>query len=126
MRGARKASYATTGTAAAAGLAFGSTSAYLSSAPGTAIVMKMTAPGTQNVVGAAAGYTVQVGTPGTTTQTAAPGVAPADPIYGSGQGGSIFSAFIFDASAAGSKGAAFATPGIVFYPDMQPPRTTSP
>ena len=39
------------------------------------------------------GYTLQTGTAGTTA---------ADPIYGSGQGGSIFTAFIFDATPAGT------------------------
>jgi len=105
-----------TGAPAAASLAFGSTTAYLTQAPGP-IVIRLTAPGTINAVGAAAGYTVQAGTAGTTA---------ADPIYGSGIGGSIFSAFIFDASSAGTVGAAFAAPGVVFFPDLQPPRTTSP
>jgi hypothetical protein len=106
----------TTGAASATSLGFQSATTYFSQAPG-AIIMKMMAPGTQNAVGAAAGYTVQAGTAGTTL---------ADPIYGSGIGGSIFSAFIFDATPALSKAAVFATPGIVFFPDMQPPRTTSP
>jgi len=114
-----------TGAPTAAALAFKGVTAYQSQAPGP-IVMRMTTPGTIVTQGSATGYTVQVGTAGTTTLTAAPGVAPADPIYGSGQGGSIFTAFIFDASVVGSKAAQFATPGIVFYPDVQPPRTTSP
>jgi len=104
----------TTGTPAAAALGFGSASAYLSQAPG-AIIMKMTAPGTQNAVGSAA--TVQAGTAGTTA---------ADPIYGSGIGGSIFTAVIFDATPVNSQQTKSATPGIAFFPDMQPPRTTSP
>jgi Domain of unknown function (DUF4397) len=106
----------TTGTPTASALAFMSASTYISQAPG-AIILKMTTPGTQVAVGAAAGYTVQAGTAGTTF---------ADPIYGSGIGGSIFTAFIFDASAAGTVGATFAAPGIVFFPDVQPARTTSP
>ncbi len=106
----------TTGTPAAAALAFETTTSYLTQSPGP-IIMKLTAPGTQNVVGSAAGYTVQPGTAGTTA---------ADPIYGSAIGGSVFTAFIFDASANGTVGAAFPTPGVVFYPDLQPPRTTSP
>ena len=106
----------TTGTPTASALAFQSATTYVSQGVGP-IILKMTAPGTQNIVGAAAGYTVQAGTAGTTL---------ADPIYGSGIGGSIFTAFIFDASSAGTVGASFATPGIVFFPDMQPARTTSP
>lgn len=107
---------ATTGTPTAASLAFQSATTYQSQAPGP-IIMKLMAPGTQNAVGSAAGYTVQGGTAGTTS---------ADPIYGSGVGGSIFTAFIFDATPVGSKQVAVATPSVVFYPDMQPPRTTSP
>jgi hypothetical protein len=115
-----------TGAPTASSLAFGSASAYLSQAPG-GLNIRLTLPGTVTPVGAAAGATLQVGTPGTTTQTAAVGVAPADPIFGSGQGGSILTAFIFDATAAGSKGSGqFATPGVVYFPDMQPPRTTTP
>ncbi len=114
------------GAPTASSLAFQSATAYLSQAPGTGLNIRLTLPGTQTAVGAATGATLSVGTPGTTTQTAATGVAPADPIFGSGQGGSILTAFIFDASAAGTKGAVFATPGVVFFPDMQPPRTTTP
>ena len=105
-----------TGAPAAASLAFHSATAYLSQAPGP-LVVRLTTPGTLNAVGAAAGFTLQPGTAGTTL---------ADPIFGSGQGGSILSAFIFDASVAGSQAAQFATPGVVFFPDMQPARTTSP
>jgi hypothetical protein len=107
---------ATTGTPTASALSFQQATTYQSQAP-AAIIMKMMAPGTQTAVGNAAGYTVGAGTAGTTL---------ADPIYGSGIGGSIFTAFIFDASAAGSVGAPFAAPGIVFFPDVQPARTTSP
>ena len=114
------------GAASASSLGFKSATTWMSQAPG-AWVIRLTTPGTVVTQGAAAGYTLQVGTAGTTTLTAAPGVAPADPIFGSGQGGSIFTAVIFDASPAPvSKAAQFATPGVVYYPDMQPPRTTSP
>jgi hypothetical protein len=105
-----------TGSPTAASLAFQSATTYQSQTPGP-LVLRLTAPGTLNAVGAAAGYTLQVGTAGTTS---------ADPIFGSGQGGSIITAFIFDASATGTVGAKFATPGVVFYPDMQPARTTTP
>lgn len=111
----------TTGTPTAASLAPlpASPMAYLSQAPGP-LVIKLTQPGTQTIVGAAAGYTLQPGTAGTTA---------ADPIFGSAQGGSILTAFIFDATPAAKVGPAntnFATPGVVFFPDVQPPRTTSP
>jgi len=105
-----------TGTPAAASLGFHSATAYLSQAPGP-LVIRLTAPGTLNAVGGAAGFTLQAGTAGTTL---------ADPIFGSGQGGSILTAFIFDASATPSQAAQFTTPGVVFFPDMQPARTTSP
>ena len=106
----------TTGTPTASSLAFQSATSYISQAPG-AIIMKLTLPGTQTVVGAAAGTTLQTGTAGTTA---------ADPIFGSLQGGSILTAFIFDATPAGKTAPTFTTPGIVFFPDVQPPRTTSP
>jgi hypothetical protein len=92
---------------------------YLTQAPGP-LVIRLTLPGTLTAVGAAAGYTLQPGTPGTTA---------ADPIYGSLQGGSILTAFVFDATPAGKAGPAntnFATLGVVYFPDVQPARTTSP
>jgi hypothetical protein len=105
------------GAATVAGLAAGASSGYKAQATG-AFYIRLTAPGNKAaIVGNAAGYILQAGTAGTTA---------VDPIYGSGQAGSIFSAYIFDASAALSPGATFATPGIVYYPDVQPPRTTSP
>jgi hypothetical protein len=105
----------TTGTPTASALAFRTATPYITQAAGTALVMQLTMPGTITPVGAAT--TLQTGTAGTTL---------ADPIFGSGQGGSILTAFIFDASAVNTVGAVFKTPGIVFFPDMQPPRTTSP
>jgi hypothetical protein len=105
------------GAATDKALAFGSFAAYASLATGP-MVIRLTTPGTTVAVGAAGGYTVQVGTAGTTS---------ADPIYGSGQAGSIFSAYIFDATPVGSvQATASATPSVVYYPDVQPPRTTSP
>jgi hypothetical protein len=101
---------------AVSALPFQTASPYISQAT-AATVMVLTLPGTATVVGAAAGATVQAGTAGTTA---------ADPIYGSGVGGSIFTAFVFDASAAPAVGSGqFATPGIAFWPDLQPPRTTT-
>jgi len=80
-------------------------------------VFRITTPGTFTTVGSATGYRVQQGTPGTTA---------ADPIYGSSVAGSVFTAFIFDASAAGTVSSApAATPGVVYWPDLQPPRTTT-
>lgn len=102
-----------TGSPTVANLAAGTASAYLSQATG-AYVIRLTTPGTLTPVGAATGYTLQAGTAGTTA---------ADPIFGSGQAGSVFTAFIFDASAAGTPGAVFATPGVVYYPDRQPTST---
>ena len=107
---------ALSGTPTASALAFQTASSYLTQAPG-ALVIRLTAPGTLTAVGASGGYTLQPGTAGTTL---------ADPIFGSGQGGSILTAFIFDASVVGSKAAQFPTPGVVYFPDMQPARTTSP
>jgi hypothetical protein len=75
----------------------------------------------------------QVAATGTTTSLAA-GAAPAgvagttsaDPIAGSTVAGSVLTAVAFPASVAGSPAASFATPGIVWYSDRQPPRTTTP
>jgi hypothetical protein len=97
-------------------LLFKTATAYFSQPPG-ALVTCLTQTGNTTPVGAAAGYTLQVGAPGTTA---------ADPVYGSGQGGSILTAFIFDATPLLSKALAFPTPGIVYYADMSPPRTTAP
>ena len=104
------------GTPTASSLAFQSATPYLTQAPG-ALLIRLTAPGTLSGVGAAAGYTLQAGTAGTTA---------ADPIYGSGQGGSILTVFVFDATPTGKVGTTFATPGVVYFPDVQPARTTSP
>jgi len=92
-------------------------SAYVSRATGTLFNIRLTTPGTTTIVGNVKGATLQAGTAGTTA---------ADPIFGSQVAGSVLTAFIFDASSAGSVGAAFATPGVVYFPDLQPPRTTSP
>lgn len=106
---------ALSGAPAVSNLAAGANTAYASQATG-AYVIRLTLPGTFTRVGGAA--TLQAGTAGTTS---------ADPIFGSGQAGSIFTAFIFDAKSAGSVSpTTAATPGVVYFPDMQPPRTTSP
>lgn len=91
--------------------------AYQTRATGTLFDIRLTLPGTTTIVGNVKGYTLQGGTAGTTL---------ADPIFGSQQAGSVLTAFIFDASSAGTVGATFATPGVVYFPDLQPPRTTSP
>jgi hypothetical protein len=92
-------------------------SAYQTRAPGTLFNIRLTTPGTTTIVGPVKGATLQGGTAGTTL---------ADPIFGSGQAGSVLTAFIFDASSAGTVGASFATPGVLYFPDLQPARTTSP
>src|ERR1035437_9723260 len=106
----------TSGTPTASSLAFQSATSYLSQAPG-ALVMKLTQPGTQTIVGAPAGYTLQAGTAGTTAS---------DPILGSGQGGSVPTPSILEPTPTGKVLGTFATPGVVYFPDVQPPRTTSP
>jgi len=52
------------------------------------------------------------------------GTTSVDPIGGSTIGGSIITAIAYPASPANSAGARFAAPGIVYYLDKQPPRTT--
>jgi hypothetical protein len=106
------------GAPAVANVAAGTTTAYIAQAPyATPFYMRLTVAGNQAaVVGSPKGYLLQAGSAGTTS---------ADPIFGAGQPGSVFTAYVFDASV-GSTGAAFATPGVVYYPDVQPPRTTTP
>lgn len=78
-------------------------------------------------------FAAQIAATGTTTSlagTAAPagvaGTSAADPIAGATVGGSVLTAIAFPASVAGSPAASFATPGIVWFSDRQPPRTTTP
>ncbi|MGH7654348.1 MAG: DUF4397 domain-containing protein [Gemmatimonadaceae bacterium] len=109
------------GTPAVANVAPSTTpSAYISQATmASSVFAHMTVPGTATVVGLPHGYALQAGTAGTTD---------VDPIYGVTQPGSIFSIFVFDAAVAGSPAATptNTTPAVVFYPDVQPPRTTTP
>jgi hypothetical protein len=78
-------------------------------------------------------FALQIAATGTTTSAAAT-LAPAgtagttaiDPVAGSTQAGSVMTAIAFPASVAGSKAVVFATPGIVFYLDRLPARTTTP
>lgn len=76
-------------------------------------------------------FAAQIAATGTTTSlagAAAPagvaGTSAADPIAGATVGGSVLTAIAFPASVAGSPAAVFATPGIVWFSDRQPPRTT--
>ena len=78
-------------------------------------------------------FALQLAATGTTTSAAAT-LAPAgtagttaiDPVAGSTQAGSVMTAIAFAASVSGSKAASFAAPGIVFFLDRQPARTTTP
>jgi len=90
---------------------------------------------TQAVAGAASGYSVVVTQAGTNTVVAnvlmpvgaalvpaVPGVSgQLDPIAGSRISGSVFTSYIFPPSVAGSKAAAFATPGVGLTIDKNPP-----
>jgi hypothetical protein len=116
------------GSATIAGVAKQTASAYQSVATTTgtgSFFLRVTTPGTTTQVGGAKGYKVQAGTPGTTL---------ADPIYGSAIAGSVFTAVLFDAVPANSidgllpapSNAPFLVPAVVFFPDLQPPRTTTP
>jgi hypothetical protein len=53
----------------------------------------------------------------------AAGTVAADPIGGTNVAGTQFSVFFFPASVAGSPAASFASPGLSFFVDRQPPRT---
>ncbi len=86
-------------------------SPYVTAAVGP-LAAAVTAPGAFTALVAAA---APAGTAGTTS---------VDPIGGSTIGGSIITAIAYPASPANSAGARFAAPGIVYYLDKQPPRTT--
>lgn len=78
-------------------------------------------------------FALQIAATGTTTSAAAT-LAPAgtagttaiDPVAGSTIAGSVMTAIAFPATVSGSKAAVFGTPGIVFFLDRQPARTTTP
>lgn len=76
-------------------------------------------------------FAAQVAATGSTTALAAAaaptgtaGTASADPIGGSNVGGSVITAIAFPASAANSPGTRFAAPGVVYFIDKHPARTT--
>lgn len=100
-----------TATRLAANFAEAAVSPYVTAATGP-LAAAVTAPGSTTALVAAA---APAGTAGTTA---------ADPIGGSTIGGSVITAIAFPASPANSAGARFAAPGIVYYVDKQPPRTT--
>jgi hypothetical protein len=91
---------------------------------------------TAPIAGATSGYTVVATAAGTTTvvatalmsagtpfQAEVPGVSGAlDPVAGSRISGSVFSAFVFPPSVAGSKAPTFNSPGINLAIDRNPPR----
>ena len=63
---------------------------------------------------------------GTLAPAGSAGTTAIDPVAGSTQAGSVMTAIAFPASVSGSKAASFAAPGIVFFLDRQPARTTTP
>ena len=91
-----------------------SVSTYVQRAPGT-LVFRVFAAGTTTP--ALFTTAVQAGTAGTTS---------ADPIGGASVAGTIFTAMVYSKSVAGSVAQSFTTPGVVYWIDRQPPRTTSP
>jgi hypothetical protein len=99
------------GTRIAANFAEQAVSPYVT-APAAALAAAVAAPGGTTALVAA---NAPAGTPGTTA---------VDPIGGVTQGGSVITAIAFPASPANSAGARFAAPGIVYYIDRHPPRTT--
>jgi hypothetical protein len=106
---------AITGAPLLANVALNTVSAYLARATG-AFAARVTTPGsTEAVISAAA----PAGTAGS---------ASVDPIGGATIAGSIITAIAFPASpqlpAAPSAGAKFAAPGVSYFVDKQPPRTT--
>lgn len=102
---------ALTGTPLFRALATGAVSAYQTVSAG-AFAAQIAATGSTTSLIAAAAPT---GTAGTTT---------VDPIGGATIGGSVISAIAFSATPTNSAGTRFTTPGIVYFIDKQPPRTT--
>lgn len=100
-----------TGTPLFRGVATEAVSAYQNVAPGAFAAQIAATGSTTSLVAAAA----PAGTAGTTA---------ADPIGGATIAGSVISAIAFPASPANSAGARFAAPGIVYFIDRHPPRTT--
>ena len=104
-------STAISGAPAIAGLAYGTSSAYATRAPGAFAVRVTAAGSTTPLISAAA----PAGTAGTTS---------ADPIGGASQAGSVITAVAFPASVAGSPAQSSANPSVLFFIDRHPPRTT--
>ncbi|WP_309670669.1 DUF4397 domain-containing protein [Gemmatimonas sp.] len=100
-----------TGTPLLANVALNTVSAYLPRATG-AFAARVTAAGSTTAVISAA---APAGTAGS---------ASVDPLAGATIAGSIITAIAFPATPANSAGARFTTPGVVYYVDKQPPRTT--
>jgi hypothetical protein len=94
-----------------ANVALNTVSAYLTRSTG-AFAARVTAPGSTTAVISAA---APAGTAGS---------ASVDPIGGATIAGSIITAIAFPATPANSAGARFTTPGVVYFVDKQPPRTT--
>ena len=76
-------------------------------------------------------FAAQVATAGSTTAVAAAlapagtaGSSTADPIGGATVAGSVITALAFPATPANSAGTRFTTPGVVYFIDKHPPRTT--
>lgn len=99
------------GTPLLANVALNTVSAYLPRAAG-AFAARVTAAGSTTAVISAA---APAGTAGS---------ASVDPLGGATIAGSIITAIAFPATPANSAGTRFTTPGVVYFIDKQPPRTT--
>lgn len=99
------------GAPAIAGLSYGTSSNYVTQAPGAFAVRATAAGSTTAMMSAAAPAGVA-------------GSASADPIAGATVAGSVLTALVFPASVPGSRAVASANPSVVFITDRQPPRTT--
>ena len=102
---------AITGAPLLANVSLNTVSAYLARATG-AFAARVTAPGSTTAVISAA------------APAGAAGSSSVDPLGGATVAGSIITAIAFPATPANSAGTRFTTPGVVYYVDKQPPRTT--
>ena len=104
-------STAISGAPAIAGLAYGTSSAYATRAPGAFAVRVTAAGSTTPLISAAA----PAGTAGTTS---------ADPIGGASQAGSVITAVAFPAPPARSRAQSLANPAVKFFIDLHTPPAT--
>ena len=113
------------GTPTQSALALAAVSSYSTMAAGT-LAARTTAAGTVNPLAAGAPTAGATGNPFAPASNGVPAVPAVDPTAGLNVPGSVLTGIAFPASVTGSRAAAAAAPSVVFFPDKQPPRYTTP